>query len=162
MKGLDQFIVPYIISQIVAIAILITAVSNTRLARILFATLFLWAFCINMYLGITNPNSYLDNAKFAITFYRDFINGWFSHYNHIIIPAIACMQLLIAISMLLKNWWVKWACVGSVIFLISIAPLMVASAFPFSIIVSVAAIIILKRDKRNYIWLKKSSVTKKL
>ncbi len=110
-----------------------------------------------MYLGITDPDSYLDNAKFALPFYRDFIYGWFSHYNHIIIPAIACGQLLIAIGMLLKGWWVKWACIGSVIFLISISPLMVASAFPFSIIVSAAAFIILKKDERNYVWQKKNS-----
>lgn len=158
MKGLDEFLVPYTISQIVAVAILVTSAKSTRWARVLFAALFFWAFCINIYLGITDPNSYLGNAKFALPFYRDFINGWFSHYNHIIIPAIACGQLLIAIGMLLKGWWVKWACTGAIVFLMSISPLMVASAFPFSLIVSAAAFIILKNDKRGFIWLKKNRV----
>lgn len=157
MKGLEQFIVPYTISQIAAIAILIIALKSTRWARIVFAALFFWAFCINMYLGITNPDSYLDNAKFALPLYRDFIKGWFSHYNHIIIPAIACGQLLIAIGMLLKNWWVKWACFGAIIFLLSISPLMVASAFPFSLITSAAAFIILEKDSFNYVWPKKNN-----
>jgi len=157
MKGLTEFIVPYTISQIAAIIILITAIRNTRLARTLFALLFFWAFCINMYLGITNPNRYLDNAKFALPIYRDFINGWFSHYNHILIPAIATGQLLIAVGITLNNWWVKWACIGSIIFLFSIAPLMVAAAFPFSLIVSYAAFLILKKDNHKYLWLKKNN-----
>lgn len=156
MKGLNEFLFPYIISQIVAILILFTSIKKTRWARVLFAVLFLWAFFINMYLGFTNPDSYLDNARFAIPPYRNFINGWFSHYNHIIIPVIAFGQLLIAVGMLLKGWWVKWACIGSVIFLISIAPLMVASAFPFSLVVSAAALLILKKDERNFIWGRKN------
>lgn len=152
MKGLDEFLVPYTISQIVAIAILITAVKSTKWARALFAALFLWASCTNMYLGIAAPDTYLDYAKFALPFYRDFINGWFSHYNQIIIPIIATGQLLIAVGMLLKGWWVKWACIGSIIFLLSISPLMVASAFPFSLIVSAAALLILKKDNLNPWW----------
>jgi hypothetical protein len=154
MKGLDEFLVPYIISQIAAIAILLTSLYSTRWARILLALLFAWASGTNMYLGITEPGIYLDYAKFALPFYRDFINGWFSHNTGAIIPAIAFGQLLIAIGMLLKGWWVKWACFGTVLFLLGIAPLMVASAFPFSLIASAAALVILKKDCRNYVWLK--------
>ena len=90
----------------------------------------------------------------AIPFYRDFINGWFSHYKHIIIPLIAIGQFLIATGMLLKEVWVKLACIGSIVFLLSIAPLLVGSAFPFSITVSIAAILILKNDDKNYAWKK--------
>jgi len=158
MKGFDEFILPYTISQIVAIAMLITAVKSTRWARVLFTLLFLWASCTNMYLGISAPDTYLDYAKFALPFYRDFINGWFSHYNHIIIPLIACGQLLIAVGMLLKGWWVKWACIGSIIFLLGISPLMVASAFPFSLIVSSAALLILKNDNLDLWWRKEHNL----
>lgn len=155
MTGLREFIIPYIISQIAAIAILTTSFYSTRWTRALFTALFLWAACINMYLGITNPGSYLGNAKFAIPLYRDFINGWFSHHHYIMIPVIACAQFLIAAGMLLKGWWVKWACTGAIVFLLSIAPLMVASAFPFSLIAAAAAVMILKKDDLNFIWLKR-------
>jgi len=159
MKGLDEFLVPYVISQIAAIAILITAIYSTRRARKLLSVLFGWASCTNMYLGITDADSYLGNAAFALPLYRDFINGWFSHYNQMIIPAIAFGQLLIAIGMVLEGWWVKWACIGAIIFLMSIAPLMVASAFPFSLIVSAAVVIILKKDTRQKLWKKKQPST---
>ena len=152
MDGLNEYFIPYVVSQAVSLIILIIAWKRTRWARWLFAILFLWAFATNMYIGLTNPDSYLDNARFAIPLYRDFINGWFSHYNHIIIPLIAVGQIFLAIGMVLHGWWVKFACIGSIIFLLSIAPLMVGAAFPFSITVSIAAWLILLNDDKNYIW----------
>ena len=154
MDGLQEYFVPYLISQAASLIILIAAWKRTRWARWLFSVLFLWASATNMYIGLTNPDSYLDNARFAIPLYQDFINGWFSHYNHIIIPLIAVGQFFISIGMLLHGWWVKLACIGSIIFLLSIAPLMVGAAFPFSITVSIASWVIFLNDDRNYIWKK--------
>jgi hypothetical protein len=152
MEGLGEYLLPYLISQVASLIILIVSWKRTRWARWLFSILFLWAFGINMYLGLTDPDSYLDNARFAIPLYQDFINGWFSHNNHIIIPLIAVGQFFIAIGMLLQGWWVKLACIGTIIFLLGISPLMVGAAFPFSITVSVAAVLILINDDKNYIW----------
>lgn len=152
MYELNEYLVPYTISQIVSIVFLIVAWKRTRWGRWLFSVLFLWASATNMYTGLTSPDSYLDNARFAIPLYQDFINGWFSHYNHIIIPLIAVGQFFISIGMLLHGWWVKLACIGSIVFLLSIAPLMVGAAFPFSLTVSIAAWLIFLNDDKNYIW----------
>ena len=152
MNGLDQYLVSYIISQVASVIILIVALKRTRWARWLFTLLFFWASATNMYFGIINPDIYQQYADMSIPLYRDFINGWFSHYNHIIIPLIAIGQFCIAVAMLLKGIWVKLACIGAIIFLLSIAPLLVGSAFPFSITVSIAAILIYKNDDKNYAW----------
>ena len=152
MNGLDQFLIPYIGSQIAGLIILIVAWKRTRWARWLFALLFLWASATNMYLGLRDPTIYQEYAEFAIPLYRDFINGWFSHYNYIVIPLIALGQLGIAIAMLLKGVWVKLGCIGIILFLSGIAPLLVGSAFPFSITVSIAAILIYKNDDKNFAW----------
>jgi len=152
MKDLDQFLVPYVISQAVAIGFLWAAWKNTKLARLLFALLFVAASAFNMHLGLTSPDTYIVYASMAVPLYRNFINGWFSHYNHIIIPMIALGQFAIGLGMLLKGWWVRWACVGAIIFLLSIAPLMTGSAFPFSLIVSCAAWLVLKKGKKCYLW----------
>ena len=154
MQGLEEYLWPYIISQDVSQIILSAAWKKSRWARWLFSIIFLWASCINMYLGLTDPDSYLDNARLAIPLYRDFINGWFSHYNHLIIPLIAVGQFFIAMGMMLRGRWVAIACVGSMIFLIGISPLMVGSAFPFPITVSVAAWLIFLNDDKNFIWKK--------
>lgn len=118
---------------------------------------FLWASGTNMYIGITKPDIYQEYADLAIPLYRDFINGWFSHYNYILIPLIAAGQFLIALGMLLKGWWVTAACFGAIIFLLSIAPLMVGAAFPFSITVSIAVWLILLNDDKSYIWKKEQN-----
>ena len=157
MNSLDEFLVPYIISQVVSIIILMAAWKKTKWARVLFALLFFWAAGTNMYLGITNPNTYQEYADLAIPAYEEFINGWFSHYNYIIIPLIAIGQFFIALGMLLKSWWVRAACIGAIIFLLSIAPLMVGAAFPFSLTVSIAAWLILLNDDKRYIWKKEKN-----
>ena len=152
MNDFDQYLIPYLISQVASVIILFVAWKKTRWGRMLFSLLFFWAAGTNMYLGITNPDVYLQYADMAIPFYRDIINGWFSHFNHIIIPVIAIGQFIIAVGMLLKGAMVKLACFGTILFLLSIAPLMIGAAFPFSITVSVAALIILLNDDRNFIW----------
>ena len=155
MEGVQEYLMPYLISQAVSLIILIAAWKRTKWARWLFAVLFLWASGTNMFIGLTNPDSYLDNARFAVPLYQDFINGWFSHYNHIIIPLIAVGQFFISIGMVLHGWWVKLACIGSIVFLLSIAPLMVGAAFPFSITVSIGSWLVFLNDDKNYIWKKK-------
>lgn len=154
MNMFDEYLVPYIISQIVSLIILAVAWKRTRWGRWLFAVLFFWAAVTNMYTGITNPDIYLKYADLAIPLYRDFINGWFSYYNHIIIPLIAIGQFMIATGILLKGIWFKLACLGSIIFLLSISPLLVGAAFPFSLTVSIAALQIYLNDDANYVWRK--------
>jgi hypothetical protein len=112
-----------------------------------------------MYIGLMKPAAYLGFSELAIPLYRDFIKGWFSRYNHIVIPLIAIGQLLISIGMLLKGRLVIMACVGVILFLLSISPLMVGSAFPFSIPVSIAALLILRNKEFNYIWMKNNTKT---
>ena len=157
MKDLGEFLIPYLISQVASITMLIVAWYKTKWARVLFALLFFLAAATNMYIGITKPDAYQVYADLAIPTYRDFINGWFSLCSYILIPLIAVGQFLIALGMLLKGCWVKTACVGAIIFLLSIAPLMLGSAFPFSITVSVAAWLILLNDDKNYVWKKQSN-----
>lgn len=154
MNGFDKYLTPYIISQVASLVILFLASKRTRWARWSFVLLFFWAGGTNMYIGITNPDIYLEYADMAIPLYKDFITGWFSHYNHIFIPVIAVGQCVIATGMLLKGSWVKLACVGTIIFLLSIAPLLVGAAFPFSITVSLAALLIYWNDDKDYIWKK--------
>lgn len=157
MKDLGEYLIPYIISQVASIIILVVAWKKTKWARVLFALLFFWASGTNMYLGITKPDTYQLYADLAIPVYRDFINGWFSQNNYIVIPLIAVGQFLIALGMLLRGWWITAACFGAISFLLSIAALMVGAAFPFSITVSIAAWLILLNDDKSYIWQKQQN-----
>lgn len=152
MNHLQQYLLPYLISLVAAVVFLMIAYKNTRVARLLFAVTFLGASAVNFNLGLNSPDTYLIYADMSLPFYRHFILGWFSQSNHIIVPLIACGQLLIGVGMLLTGWWVRWACYGAILFLLAITPLMTGSAFPFPLLVSWAAWIVLKRDEKSFLW----------
>lgn len=154
MEGLNDYLFPYVTSQIISIVLLIIAWKHTKWARILFALIFFLSAWVNMYSGIVKPDVYLKYGEMATPLYKDFIYGWFSRYNHLLIPFIAVCQFLIAVGMLLKGRLVKLACIGIILFLLSIAPLMVGAAFPFSITVSIAAYLVYRKKDLNYLWKK--------
>lgn len=139
-------------SQVVAIVFVMIAFRNTRVTRLLFSLVFIGASAVNLSTALTNPDAYLNYAKMALPFYRDFINGWFSHHHQTVVPVIAAGQLLVGVGMLLRGWRVQWACIGAIVFLLGITPLMVGSAFPFTLLVSWAALRVLQHDNKDWLW----------
>lgn len=152
MKGLEQFLVPWIISNLVGILILWAAIKKPSLARGMFSLLFGWACWFNFTTAHSNPEVYLDYAAMSVPLYSDFILGWFKDNITPMVTAIAIGQGLIALGMALNDWWVKLASIGAILFLLSIAPLGVGAGFPFSITVSIAAYYIYKIENPDYLW----------
>jgi len=153
MEPLGEYIVPWIISNTVAIILLIAAIKKTKLARLLFVLIFVWACWINYTTAHKNPDDYLFYAALTpFDLYRDFINGWFKSNITLMVTLISIGQGLIAIGLILKGWMVRLACLGAIVFFLAIAPLGVGSAFPFSLFTIAALYFILKNDDLNYIW----------
>lgn len=154
MKGFEhpEYLIVWIVSNAVGVLILWAAYKSTRVARGIFFLLFGWACWANYTTVHATPEVYLDYASMSVQWYSDFILGWFQNHIVAVVTTIAAGQALIAIGMLLKGRWVTIACVGAIIFLLGIAPLGVGAGFPFSITVSIAAWIILKKDKLEYLW----------
>ena len=149
----QEFILPYIISNIAAILILISAIYWPRIARLLFFLLFGWASIINATTAINNPEVYLEYANYTFLYtYETFINNFFAQNATILVLMIAFGQLGISIGMLLKGKLLKTAAIGAIIFLLAIAPLGVAAAFPFSLIVSVAAFLVFRYKGQEFLW----------
>jgi hypothetical protein len=152
MEALNQYWIPYTVSNAVAILFLLAAIKRPKLARFLFCLLFAWACWMNYTTSHNNPTDYLAYADMAIPVYKSYINGWFKDHITVMVTLISIGQGAISLGMLLKGWWVRLAGTGAIIFLMGIAPLGVGSAFPFSITVSLAAYFILKKDDLDYIW----------
>ena len=148
----SNYLLPYIISNIVGLLFLWAAIKKPPLARLMFVLLFSWACYINYTLSHSKPEFYLDYADASINWYTHFINGWFSNHITIMVTLIAIGQGLIAIGMSLKGWWVKIACIGVIIFLTAISPLGFYAAFPFEVTVALAAWFIIKNDSLDYLW----------
>jgi hypothetical protein len=152
MGNLQPYLLPFIISNIVAIIILVSSFYHTKLTRLLFILLFGGASWLNFTVAHQNPSDYLSYSDLALPIYRDFINGWFKNNIREMVTMISIGQGLIALGMTLKGIWVKLASIGSIIFFLSISPLGVGAAFPFPFITAFAAYLIMKRDDLDYIW----------
>jgi hypothetical protein len=143
--------VAYIASNIAGLILLWVAYKNTKLARLLFAILFAWASWVNLTTARANPEVYLEYSKTSVEIYAEFINGWFRENVSTFVTLIAIGQGLIALGMVLFGRWTLLAAIGAIAFLMAIAPLGLYAAFPFSITVSIAAFLIIKRDDRQFL-----------
>jgi len=154
MRGLEvpQYLVAYLISNAIAIVLLLLAWKQPRMARASFSVLFIWACYTNWHVALTKPNDYLfyANLTFSGT-YRSFILGWFSDHILLMVGFIATCQGLIAVSLLLKNWIYQVGIAGAIIFLLAIVPLGVGSGFPCTLILA-AALYVLSRKSPEYLW----------
>lgn len=146
---LQEYLIPLLISNAVAILILIAAFKAPRWARWSIVLLFLWASFMNAYTATTKPEVYLEYAPMAIPLYRSFILGWFAEHVQIMVTLIAIGQLTIALFMSLRGIWLNLGMLGASIFLLAIAPLGVGSAFPFSLFMVAALFVLFKYYNRK-------------
>jgi hypothetical protein len=153
MKPLENetFLVAYLISNFLAILILLFAIKWKTICRILFFIVFAWASWANWNMVLTNPTDYLDYADLAfLDIYKSFILGWFNEHIEISVGFIATAQGLIAISLLLKDWLYKIGLLAGITFLLAIIPLGIGSAFPCTMILAIA--LVLLRNENHYLW----------
>jgi hypothetical protein len=153
-----QIITAYILSNIAAILFFVATIYSNRLARILFAALFIGAGFVNWIVVHTNSKGYLDYSKYAVGLYRDIIVGPFQNHITAIVSFIAICQLLIGAGLLYKGRILRTACVAGSIFLVAISPLGIASAFPSGLIWAVGLFVLYKdRFEKNIFKMKWST-----
>ncbi|MEJ2148165.1 MAG: hypothetical protein P8Z40_01660 [Chloroflexota bacterium] len=148
MSALSEYLVPYVVSNCVAVLLLIVAYLWPKVARWLFVGIFIAAGLFNVYTAITQPEAYLMFGGTALLrLYRDFIYGAFSQYTTLFILLIALGQLSVGVLLSRPDPLLRLGVIGACIFLAAIAPLGVGSAFPFSLI-AIAALIVMYRKLR--------------
>lgn len=129
-----EFLVPYLISNAIGVAILALAFWRPRFVKWIWVAIFLWAATVNTLTATREPWMYL--AYGALTpsdTYRGFIEGWFSRHIQQMVVSIAAGQLTIAILLARADGARHLGVLGGVVFLLAIAPLGVGSGFPFSL-----------------------------
>lgn len=128
----------WLVSNLVALLLLLAAIKRPRTGRILFALLFIGAGIVNNITIHTHPSLYQLYADTAlIPFYTDFINGYFATHSILLVSFIAICQLVIGFSLLNSGWFCRTGCAGGIFFLLSIAPLGIGAAFPSTIIMAI-------------------------
>lgn len=137
------YLVPYLVSNAAALAVLAVAFWRARIARWLGAAVFLWAAATNTRMALVQPAVYLDYASLTPSqLYRDFILGWFSQHVQLMVLPIAAGQLVIAALLLSpRDLHRKIGVYGAIAFLTAIAPLGLGAGFPFSLTFGAALLV---------------------
>jgi hypothetical protein len=113
---------------------------------VLFALIFLAAGLFNAYTALREPAAYHAYAEWAVLpFYRRFINGFFSEHTRAIIVVIAVGQLTIAALLTRSDRMRTIGVIGGIIFLAAITPLGIGSAFPSTVLMAAALILMQRR-----------------
>jgi hypothetical protein len=126
--------------NIAAILLVLVAAKWPKLARLLFSVLFLGAGVWNLFASLTMPAFYVATyGPSATPPYAAFITGPFAANPALFVVPIAIGQLAIGILATGTGRSVRLAMLGSMAFLLAIAPMGVGAAFPFSLFGILAA-----------------------
>jgi hypothetical protein len=145
----QEYLVPFIVTNVVSILLIYMSVKWTMTTKIVFAVIFFLAFVFNLYNVLNNTDSYLEFGKTSLLFfYRDFIFGDFRDNIILYIIIVAVFQLFLSFCLFTESILTEYGIIGGIIFLVLIAPLGIGSAFPSTLLMALALYIVyVKRQK---------------
>jgi len=136
---MKEYIVPFIVSNIIALFLLFVSIRWKRAARISFGLIFIAAGIFNAYQSSVDASVYTTvYGETAVSFYKSLIYNVFAKNAEVYVKLIASFQLIAGISLVLKKplYYIGIFC--GIVFLLGIAPLGVGSAFPATILMAVS------------------------
>jgi hypothetical protein len=144
---------PYIVSNVIALAIALAAMLWPTVARVLLSTIFVGAFALNLFTAIVNPTLYLEFGELTPNeFYRSIILGPFSRHPQMYVTLIAIAQLFIGVFISYKGKLMNLAMIAGIIFLAAISPLGFGAAFPSTLILATSFVVLMGKRIRFNIY----------
>ncbi len=139
----ESYLAPLVASILFSVFLLILAAFWPRLVRTSFILLFLAGSIVNTALALRRPDVFVDyySTTALLPPYRDFITGFFSQHTQPIVLALAIGQLLVAFLLSRRGLFFRLGAAGACIFLLAITPLGIGSAFPATLILTTAILI---------------------
>ncbi|MEJ2288804.1 MAG: hypothetical protein P8Y02_09205 [Deinococcales bacterium] len=143
MQVPPEFLGPFIGSNVVAVLLVLVAWWRPTWARWTFSVVFLAAGVFNALTVRGEPEAYTSYAQWALLdAYRNFIQGSFSEHTAAFVTVIAAGQLLVGALLALPRPWRDAGLAGAIVFLLAIAPLGAGSAFPATVVMALAVVLI--------------------
>lgn len=140
----------YLMANLIGLLILIAAVVKPNIARIFLITIFIGAAFFNGAIALREPGlfmAYGDMAVFPV--YEQFIYGAFEDNITAFVLSIAGCQLITGMLIAARGRLLKTGLAAAIMFLVAIAPLGAGAAFPCTLLLAAACIILL--FKANYL-----------
>jgi hypothetical protein len=144
---LQDYLVPFIVSNIVGAAFIFVCFKWPRVARYVWGVCFLAAGLFNIYSGWTSPQSYVEmyGKTALLSVYKDFIYGIFSDQTQIFVTLIASGQIAVGVLLFFKKIPFLVGIIGGIAFLVCISPLGVGSAFPATVLMAVSLFLLQRK-----------------
>lgn len=140
--------IPYITTHVVTFLLIFICYKWPKVGKIAWGIIFILAGILNIYEGISNPETYVEYGQNAVGLYQKFIYGIFSSYTSLIVSLIALGQILVGAFLFFKGKPFLLGILGGIIFLVAISPLGLGSAFPSTLLMSISMILLYSRYKR--------------
>lgn len=139
----------YMVSNTVGLFMLIAAIFAPLLARFLMVLIFVGAAVFNAFMAIRSPELFMVYGAMTVSpVYEQFIYGAFRNNITAIVVSISVCQLATGIFIAGKGPLLRLGLAAATIFLVAIAPLGAGSAFPSTLVLAIAAIILMFKEKR--------------
>ena len=120
---LQDYLVPFIVSQVVAVALIFVCYMWPKVGRFVWVFFFAAAGAFNLYTALTDASAYVMYGETAVfSFYKSFIYGAFSRYTTLFVSLIASGQVTVALLLLVGNPVHRLGMAGGIVFLLAISP----------------------------------------
>ncbi|MBS0030680.1 hypothetical protein ACTJJ0_24465 [Chitinophaga sp. 22321] len=138
------FSLTYLVANGVSLAVLIAAIFRPAVARFLLSVIFIGAAFFNAFMAIREPELFMVYGRMtASPAYEQFIYGAFRDNITAIVVSISICQLVTGIFIAARGTVLRLGLIAAAVFLVAIAPLGAGSAFPSTLLLATAAIILL-------------------
>jgi len=136
----------YLVSNIFALGLILTAVRWPHVARVLVSLLFVGGGTWNLFASLTMPAFYVATyGHLATPPYQAFIYGPFAANAALFVVPIGIGELAIGLLAAGSGTRVRLSMMGLTGFMLGLAPLGVGGAFPFSIFAIVAGYVLYRK-----------------
>lgn len=151
---LQEYLIPYIISNIVGLLLIFICYLWFKAGRILYGLIFLAAGIFNFHTAGESPEVYVEvyGSTALFSFYKNFIYGFFSQHTPLLVRIIALGQIMVGILLFTRKIYFTLGIIGGMIFLLCISPLGIGSAFPCTLFMIIGLFLLLRKGSDTHIF----------
>lgn len=142
------FSITYLIANAISLLVLTAAAIWPAVARLLLSLIFIGAALFNAVMAVIHPELFtVYGAMTPSPVYEEFIYGAFQNNITAIVMSISICQLATGFFIAAGGTLLKLGLFAAVFFLVAIAPLGAGSAFPSTLLLAAAAVILFFKTK---------------
>lgn len=149
----EQFMLPVILSNLVAVVLALSSYNFPRFMRFIWGLIFILAGIVNLITVYNEPGIYVDTfGPPAIECYQKVIYGPFSTRVAVYVTLIATAQIVVGGLIWSGRFWYYLGLTGGILFMLAIAPLGVGSAFPATVIMAIGLMVMMRKKRKKSIF----------